>query len=37
MGQSGGNNVNVTGEFIVRGQDLILALNRAEKQYNKLT
>lgn len=37
MGQSGGNNVNVTGEFIVRGQDLVLALNRAEKQYNKLT
>lgn len=37
IGDTGGNNVNVTGEFIVRGQDLVLALNRAEKQYNKLT
>jgi len=31
-----GSNVNVTGEFVVRGQDLVLALQRAEKQNNRI-
>lgn len=29
-------NVNLNGEFVVRGQDLILALQRAEKNYNRI-
>lgn len=33
---AGGSNVNVTGEFVVRGQDLVLALQRAEKQNNRI-
>lgn len=33
---AGGSNVNVTGEFVVRGQDLVLALERAEKQNNRI-
>lgn len=37
IGDNGGNNVNVSGEFVVRGQDLVLALTRANKTYNKLT
>ena len=32
----GGSNVNVTGEFVVRGQDLVLALQRAEKNRSRL-
>lgn len=31
-----GSNVNVTGEFVVRGQDLVLALQRAEKNRSRL-
>ena len=29
--QGGGNNMNVSGEFVVRGQDLVVALQRADK------
>jgi len=36
MGMDNGNNVNVSGEFVVRGQDLILALQRAEKQKQRI-
>jgi len=36
MDTGGGNDVNVSGEFIVRGQDLILALQRAEKQKQRI-
>lgn len=36
MLDGGGNNVNVSGEFVVRGQDLILALQRAEKQKSRI-
>jgi len=36
MGMDSGNNVNVSGEFVVRGQDLILALQRAEKQKQRI-
>ncbi len=36
MDIGGGNNVNVSGEFVVRGQDLILALQRAEKQKQRI-
>jgi hypothetical protein len=35
-GGNGGNNLNLSGEFVVRGQDLILALQRADKIYNRL-
>jgi len=34
MGDSGGNNVNVSGQFRVDGQDLVVALERANKQRN---
>jgi len=33
MGNSG-SNVNVSGEFRVQGQDLVVALERANKQRN---
>jgi hypothetical protein len=36
LDNGGGNNVNVSGEFVVRGQDLILALQRAEKQKQRI-
>lgn len=36
MLDGGGSNVNVSGEFVVRGQDLILALQRAEKQKSRI-
>ena len=36
MDTGGGNDVNVSGEFVVRGQDLILALQRAEKQKQRI-
>jgi len=32
----GGNDMNLSGEFVVRGQDLILALQRAEKTRNRI-
>lgn len=31
-----GGNMNLTGEFVVRGQDLVLALQRAERQKNRI-
>jgi TP901 family phage tail tape measure protein len=34
--QNGGGNVNVTGEFIVRGQDLVVALQRADKTRSRI-
>ena len=36
MDFGGGNNMNLSGEFVVRGQDLILALQRAEKTRNRI-
>jgi hypothetical protein len=33
--QGGGGNVNVSGEFVVRGQDLVVALERANRNRNK--
>lgn len=36
MGGSG-NNVNVTGEFVVRGQDLVLALQRADQFKGRIS
>jgi hypothetical protein len=36
MDFGGGNNMNLSGEFVVRGQDLILALQRAEKTQNRI-
>ena len=33
--QGGGGNVNVNGEFVVRGQDLVVALERANRNRNK--
>lgn len=36
MLDGGGSNVNVSGEFVVRGQDLVLALQRAEKQKSRI-
>ena len=34
--QNGGGNVNVTGEFVVRGQDLVVALQRADKTRSRI-
>lgn len=31
-----GGNMNLTGEFVVRGQDLVLALQRAERQKSRI-
>jgi hypothetical protein len=36
MDFGGGNDMNLSGEFVVRGQDLILALQRAEKTRNRI-
>jgi len=36
MDCGGGNDMNLSGEFVVRGQDLILALQRAEKTRNRI-
>lgn len=36
LDNGGGNNMNLSGEFVVRGQDLILALQRAEKTRNRI-
>lgn len=36
IGGAGGN-VNVTGEFVVRGQDLVLALQRADQFKNRIS
>jgi TP901 family phage tail tape measure protein len=36
IGQTGGQNVNVSGEFRVQGQDLVVALQRAEKNRSRL-
>jgi hypothetical protein len=33
---NGGGTANVSGEFILRGQDLVVALQRAEKQRNRI-
>jgi len=33
--QGSGGNVNVSGEFVVRGQDLVVALERANRSRNK--
>lgn len=32
----GGNNVNVTGEFRIRGTDLVLAVERAQREMNRI-
>ena len=34
--QGGGNNMNVSGEFVVRGQDLVVALQRADKTRSRI-
>jgi TP901 family phage tail tape measure protein len=34
--QGGGNNMNVNGEFVVRGQDLVVALQRADKTRSRI-
>jgi len=34
--QGGGSNMNVTGEFVVRGQDLVVALQRADKTRSRI-
>ena len=34
--QGGGNNINVSGEFVVRGQDLVVALQRADKTRSRI-
>ena len=34
--QGGGGNMNVTGEFVVRGQDLVVALQRADKTRSRI-
>lgn len=36
MDFGGGSDMNLSGEFVVRGQDLILALQRAEKTRNRI-
>jgi hypothetical protein len=36
MDTGSGGNMNLTGEFVVRGQDLVLALQRAERQKNRI-
>ena len=36
LDNGGGNDMNLSGEFVVRGQDLILALQRAEKTRNRI-
>ena len=36
IGNQGGSNVNVTGEFRLHGQDLVVALQRANKQRNRI-
>jgi TP901 family phage tail tape measure protein len=37
MGEQGGaNNMNVSGEFVVRGQDLVVALQRADKTRSRI-
>jgi TP901 family phage tail tape measure protein len=34
--QNGGGNMNVSGEFVVRGQDLVVALQRADKTRSRI-
>ena len=34
--QGGGGNMNVSGEFVVRGQDLVVALQRADKTRSRI-
>ena len=34
--QGGGNNMNVSGEFVVRGQDLVVALQKADKTRSRI-
>ena len=34
--QTGGGNMNVSGEFVVRGQDLVVALQRADKTRSRI-
>lgn len=36
IGNQAGGNVNVTGEFRLKGQDLVVALQRANKQRNRI-
>ena len=38
IGEQGGagNNINVSGEFVVRGQDLVVALQRADKTRSRI-
>jgi len=36
IGNSGGGNVQVSGEFKLRGQDLVVALQRANKERNRI-
>ena len=36
LNNNGGGNLNVGGEFVVRGQDLVVALQRADKTRNRI-
>lgn len=36
LDQGNGGTANVSGEFVLRGQDLVVALQRAEKQRNRI-
>ena len=36
LNNNGGGNVHVGGEFVVRGQDLVVALQRADKTRNRI-
>ena len=36
MGQGGGQNVNVGGEFKINGQDLVVALQRADRNRSRI-
>jgi hypothetical protein len=36
IGEQGNGNMNVSGEFVVRGQDLVVALQRADKTRSRI-
>jgi hypothetical protein len=36
LDQGNGGSTAMTGEFVLRGQDLVVALARAEKQRNRI-
>ena len=36
IGERGGSNVQVAGEFVLKGQDLVVALQRANNNRNRI-